>query len=403
MNSSRGRRAFRLSAITLPVAVLLGLQLLTSSAASPAVTFLPVYLSERGGSAVIISLVVLAGRVLGLAAALVGGALYARLSRRSVIVLGQVGYFAGILVFLTPTAWLAALLWGVSGFGMMLFSIGSQSTLMDLAQPRSLGVLTALYYWGYTLGGSLSNPAAALLLDRGGYPRMVLGLGALAVAAVLLAAGFLPGARSPRPDRPPAPAHSLIGLLGPGGAARRPELLLLGLLRFLPTFLYGLTLVFVPLLLKGAGASRGTIALFAAISSIGAALCQLIIGRLADTRGSRGPTLLAFALLAAGAAALAAGFSSPGAVFAGGTAVIVAAWALSTLLPVQLARVAEPADYGQALAVMQLFWNMAMIASSLAGGFLFEAGRGLPFVVGGALNLLALALVPLFFRLPVRR
>ena len=175
------------------------------------------------------------------------------------------------------------------------------------------------------------------------------------------------------------------------------------MLRFLPTFLYGMVLVFIPLLLAGNGAGTATIALYATVSSVGAALCQLAVGRLADTYGPRGPALLSYALLVAGAAALAFRPSSTAVVFAGGTAALAAAWALSTLLPPMLALITEPADYSRAMGTVHLFWNGGMIASSLVGGFLFEAGRGLPFAAGALLNLAALALVPAFFRLPSRR
>ncbi len=394
------RPAGRLAAVTPPVAVLLGLQFLSGSAITPSTTFLPVYLSGLGHSAVAISLIVLAGRLVALASTFAGGALCDRLGHKRIIVLGQLGILAGLTIFLTPSAWPAALLWGLSGSGAMLVSIGGQSLLMRQVEPRSLGVLTALYYWGYTLGGSLSSPAAGFLLGRAGYPAMAAGLGAAAAAAVLLGAARLPRTGTPPPERPPAGRAAPAGRLAP---LRAPGLHLLGMLRLLPTFLYGLLLVFIPLLLKEGGAATGTIALYAAVSSIGAALCQLAIGRIADTRGPRAPTLLAFALLIAGAAALAARPSSPAMVFAAGTAGVAAAWSLSTLLPVLLARITEPADYSRAMGTVHLFWNAGMIASSLVGGFLFEAGRGLPFAVGAILNLAALALVPLFFRLPARR
>ncbi len=394
------RRSGRLAAFTLPVVMLIALQFLSTAITAPAITFFPVYLDGLGYSALFISLISVIQRVLGLAAAVTGGALCDRLSRKQVIVLGQIGFFAGSLLFLTSSAWLAALLWGLSGFGMMLFSIGSQSYLIDHADPRSLGFVTALYYWGFTLGGSLSNLAAGYLLGRSGYSGMVLGMMICAGATIALSIVLLPrGGAAP----PAAQEQPLAGFFGYGEIARRPAVLLLGALRFLPTFLYGILLVFIPLLLKEAGASSGSIALYAAASSIGAALCQLVLGRLADTRGPRGPTLLAFALLAAGAAGLAAFPGSYWPVFVCGTVSVAAAWALSTILPILVARISAAADRGRILGFIQLFWSAGMIAGTLIGGLLYEAGRGLPFAAGAALNALSLALTFVFFRLPARR
>ena len=48
-----------------------------------------------------------------------------------------------------------------------------------------------------------------------------------------------------------------------------------------------------------------------------------------------------------------------------------------------MTKAVEPSEIGRALGSIQLFWNAALILASLAGGVLFEAWNGLPFLVGG--------------------
>jgi predicted MFS family arabinose efflux permease len=386
----------RLSLLTLPIVSLFALQFLNGLITSPSITFLPIYVSGLGYSVVFLSLVVMLQRITGLVSSLAGGILGGSSRRRAAIVAGQVLYFAGAVVFLSRRPWAIAVFWAASGLGMGLYSLSSQSAFIDLAQPRALGILTALYYWAYTAGATAGNPAAGLILDRGGYAAMAVSLLALGVVTVGASAFLLPR-MSPPAAQPRAPG--VKGLFGYAGVIRRPPVILLLLVRMLPTYGYGMLLVFVPLLLSTAGASTTQIALFASVSSICAALAQLVTGRASDRASPRWPAITSFSALTASAACIGLFPASLAAIFVSGTVGVSAAWCLSTLSLPMVERAAGPADRSRVLGVLGLSWNVSMIVSALSGGFLYEAGRGLPFLVSAALGVPALVLTVVFFRM----
>jgi MFS family permease len=152
--------------------------------------------------------------------------------------------------------------------------------------------------------------------------------------------------------------------------------------RLLPTVSYGMLLVFVPLLLKDAGASTVAIAAYATALNIGATLAQLAVGRAADRWGWPAPALGSFAVLALGSLGIALFPSRPWTVAACGTLAVAAAWVLSALMPLQLTRLVPVAEHGRALGFINQSWYAAMILSGLVGGVLYDAWHGLPFVAG---------------------
>jgi len=379
--------------------LLLLLQLSGGIIISPVAALLPVYLSDIGYSAVFIAGVFTLQRLVGLASSLAGGTLSDLLSRKQTMVLGLAGLLAASVTFLTRAPAIILLLWALYGMGLTLNSLGSQSYLMDSAGSRSLGLLTALYYWGYTLGGGIGSPVAALLLTRlsfGGFGVVFCSLG---VGALVLAAAALPPSQREPSARAAKGAGGATGkLFGFGEIASRPAVLLLALLRFVPTFCYGILTVYMPLLLKRDGAAIPAIAIYATVSGLTAALAQLAAGRLADLAGPRFPSLFSYAMLALSALGIGRFHGRLEAVFIFGVLGMAAAWSLSVMVPPMVALVTKEAERGRVLGFIQLFWNLAMILGSLAGGFLFEAWPGLPFVVGGGVVAIAPFLLVAFFR-----
>ena len=416
-----------IAALNRPIVVLFVLQLMGGMMLSPHRTFYPVYVSELGHSALLISTMATAGSLMGLIASLVGGSLSDSLGRKWTLFLGQIGFLLGSLVFLTRSPGWIAFLWAVSGFGMGLHTLGGQSYLIDAAHTSYLGILAAFYNWGYTLGGTLSSPIAGLLLDRWNFPVFGLTLATFAVAT-LAVNGFLlpksPAARATSAGRGPAratPSGVPLGASGGGtpppasrgGAlpralfgyadiARRPTVALLVLLRFLPTLYWGMAVVLMPLLLNATGATKTTIALYATVSQVCAALAQLAIGRAIDRLGPRWPALVAFAALVLSILGTGILPGQTWSVFLFGTAGTAAAWSLSTLLPSLVAHVTVQQERGRVLGWVHLWWNLAMMIGSLLGGYLFERSAGLPFLVTGAVNILSVALVVVFFQVAAR-
>jgi DHA1 family tetracycline resistance protein-like MFS transporter len=366
------------------VPLLLAVQLLSGIVLAPALAFFPVYLKELGLSAVLISGIVTLQRTMGLGSALVGGTLVDAIGAKRTLVAGQLLFFAATLLFLARDPWLIALIWVVSGIGQSPASLGATGYLVEKADHARLGLLTALMYWGTTLGGAIGNPAAGVLLGRTGWSGLVPFTALPAVGIALFTAVALPRSarRSPLLSGPsPSGPGRILAAVRLAGAS--PQVRLLGWMRFLPTVCYGMLLVFVPLLLKDAGASNTTIALYATAYSVCASLAQLAVGRIADRTGWKAPTAVSYAALAASSFAIAAFAGRLWVVFAAATAAISAAWALSTLVPIQMTRAVDVSEHGRALGYAHLFWNLAMIVSGLTGGVLFEAWNGLPLLVGG--------------------
>ncbi|NLG29389.1 MAG: MFS transporter [Chloroflexi bacterium] len=379
MNTPRVSGWSWLRALSRPMLVLLALQLLSGMVSSPQRTFFPLYAKELGYSTLFISWMATAQRLTGLGAAALGGALSDTLGRERTLLLGHVGVLLAGLVFFTPSAGAIIVLCALSGIGLSFQTLGGQSYLLDNARPEWMGVLTALYNWGYTLGGALGGPLAGLLLRDANYRPFGIALVAASVLTLLINLLLLPRSRASS-GRPPPGAH----LGGYGTIARRPAGWLLAAMRFLPTFYWGMALILVPLMLDAAGASKQTIALYATVSQVVATIAQLVAGRAADRLGCRLPTLLAFAVLVASVLATALAAETLWGVFVFGTLGAASAWALSTLLPCLVARITPSAERGRVLGWIHLWWNAGMVLGSLTGGALYEHSAGLPFGVAAA-------------------
>jgi MFS family permease len=379
--------------------VLLLLQLMGGMMLFPQLTFFPIYVQELGYSALTISTLATVRMLMGLIASLVGGTLSDALGRKWTLLAGYVGFLLGGVAFLTPRGEWIAVLCALSGFGMGLHTLGGQSYLIDAAPPSRLGVLSALYNWGYTLGGALGSPAAGFLLDRWSYQVFGTALIIFALVTIAMNAFVLPRTSL----RAGGQAASWKTLFGYGDIAARPHVVVLVLLRVLPTIFWGMAGILIPLLLSAAGAPKTTIALYATISQVTAALAQIAAGRAADRMGVRWPTLTVFSALVIGILGIASVPHRIWGLFVFGTLSTAAAWSLSTLLPLWVARVTAPPERGRVLGWIHLWWNAAMMTGSMVGGALYERGPSLPFLIAGTLNLGAIVLAALFFRMADRK
>jgi MFS family permease len=388
------RPSFR-STLNRPVIVLLLLQLMGGMILSPRGTFFPIYVSELGYSAITISAIATASQIAGLVATLTGGTLSDSIGRKKTLLLGHLGFLLSSFVFTTPSVRTIGLLWTTGGFAMGLHTLGGESYLMDTAHPNYLGVLAALYNWGYTLGGALSGPVAGFLLDRWSYDVFGTALVLFALVTVLANQFALP--RSPVLQK--ARSVSRKKLFGYGDIATRPPVLMLSALRFLPTFYYGMSHILIPLLLYANGATKVVIALYATVSQVAASLAQIVVGRAADRYGPKWPTAITFTTLVTGIFGAGITSSSLWGVFAFGALGLAAAWSLSTLLPSLVAEVTVPQERGRVLGWIHLWWSLAMGVGSMAGGAMYEVAARLPFLVSGALNILSIAMVFVFYRM----
>ncbi|MDY6875818.1 MAG: MFS transporter [Chloroflexota bacterium] len=384
-----------------PIALLLIVQLLSGVVISPQMSFFPIYVEEQlGYTTILVSTLVAIGQLLGMVAAVVGGTLCDALGRKWTLVLGLICLVFGNLLYLVHAPWLVVLLRAISGLGLGLHALGGQSYLVGVGGAERMGVLSALYNWGFTLGGALSNPGAGVILDNRGFKTFGTVLLAISLATALGAMAFLPHLRRKDGRESLSWRESLLGY---GEILCRPVVVMLGLLRFLPTCYYGMATVLNPLLINRIAENKTPVALYTTLSLVMATLSQMLVGRAADRWGRRIPTVATFGVLvfsALGQASL--GWISVRAQLWGfytfGVLGICAAWGLSTLMPCLVSDSTNAEEHGRVFGMLHLLWNVGMIVGSMLGGTLVEVAMGLPFLVTALLNLGAIALAVFFFR-----
>ena len=329
-------------------------------------------------------------------AAIVGGALSDAVGRKWTLALGLVGLALANLAFLTDVPWLVLLFWAVGGLGLGFHSLGGMGYLIDAAKPEHLGVSSAIFHWGYTLGGALSSPFAGFILDNQGFDAFGLALLALSAATMLAAVFFLPRLKRKTEEPTLSVGETLLGYRH---VARRPLVMHLGLMRFLPTCYYGMIGVLNPLLINRMAGTKTAVALYVTLSQVVATLAQIVVGRAADRWGSRRPTLATYGILVIAIVGQGIFATQPWSYYTFGVLGIAAAWSLSTLMPVLVADSTAIEERGRVLGTLDMLWNLAMIGGAMLGGALLEIAVGLPFAVVALLNLGAIALAVSFFRL----
>ena len=376
-----------------PLILLLTVQLLGGIMLMPSRNFFSIYLNETIEYSVgQVAQVMAWGQVVGMVASLVGGSLSDRWGHKWLLALGMGGIALSSLLYVFHVPWLVAVLWSIGSAGMGFSTLSSQGYLTLAAGSGALGVFSALYNWGYTVGGAIGNPLAAVVLGDDNFYALGLALTGFGILTTLVAV-FLPHPQSRAHQQSTVPASR-----GYGALLRRPRIVVLGVLRFLPTCYYGMTTL-LPLLIKQQGGSNASVAWYAALSSIFASLTQLLAGRLADRKGVRLPTQIAFGVILTAIVGTILTAQSVWGLYIFGALGVGAAWALSTLLPGMVTFAAEPEIRGRVFGLLHLLWTGAMILGTLLGGELMEIDVRLPFVVVGVLNVIALALTGLFFRI----
>jgi MFS family permease len=377
--------------VWLPVAPLLALQLLSGFWYLPQLSFFPIYLDERLGLLpVVIAVFVSAGQLAGMVSGLVGGVWSDLLGSKWVLVLGLICAAVSSLVFQTTLPAMIGLLWILSGFALGFHTLGGQSYVTRVADPRNLGLVAAVYALCLTLGGAAGSPVAGRVLDARGfsaYGWLVLGLIMVTLAVAVFLLPSIPVERSG--ERRTARET----WAGAAELVQRPTVLMLIALRFLPTILYGMMGVLIPLLINRLTGSKSTVALYASVSLVVASTAQLFAGRAADRFGRRLPALIGFGTLIAAAFGLAATATTLAGLFLFGVMGIAAAWALAALMFCLVSDGVARAEQGRVFGLLHGSWSVAMIAGSMLGGILVRVGPGLPFLVGGLINVASIFLV----------
>ncbi len=391
----RGARA-TLRAWGRPILSLLALQLLSGAVVLPRLSFFPIYLEEQlGYTPLVVSIFALVGQVLGMGAALVGGSLCDFLGRKWTLAMGLGGLALGSLAFVFQAPWLVMALGGVAGLGLGLRTPAVQSYLIDAAASRRLGLLSAVTNLCFIIGAAAGSLGAGAILDGWGFAAFGLALLILSLVAAVGAAVLLPALAGVRGRGAGTLYRSRVGYRG---VLRRPNVVVLGVLRFLPTCYYGTATVLIPLLMNRMAESKMVVALYATASQVLAAASQLLAGWSADRWGPRWPTMASFVGLVTAAVGLALSASHLWGFFVFGILGNCAAWALSTLVPSLVSGMTPAAEHGRVLGFIHLVWSAGMMVGTMLGGALVEVALPLPFLAAALLNAAGFVVAAWFFR-----
>ena len=349
----------------LPFLGLMLLIFLGDLASGPGRTLLPVY-----GEAVLkrppyftstlISLQVLFGAV----SAVAGGALSDSLGQKRVLLLGLSGVPLIGLGFIVRSPWALALFWVYIGFAFGAYTIGRQAYMMAAVPSSRLGMATAVMYLGLTLGSALGNSLAGPVLDR--YDFGTLGAGMAALGLLVLLQSFA----------------------GYAAMLRRPPVLLMGALRFIPTSYWGTASLLMPLLIYRAAGAPSAAAYYGTANLLFASACQLLTGRLIDRYGVRRLVIVLPALIVLWSLAISFVTGSVVGLFAVGILAAGTAWSLSVTIPGVVNGIVPREEHGRALGFSHLAWSAGMLLGTQLGGWLVEVDVSLPFLAMGAFNVL---------------
>jgi MFS transporter, ACDE family, multidrug resistance protein len=383
------------SAPGLPAALLIFVQLASGMRDMPQLAFFLIFLQDQLGlPPVTISSVFAGAQVVGMLTALVGGAITTRLGSKWVLICGLICSAVSSFAFQMHSFWPAALLWLVGGAGLALLTVGGSSYLTRIGARGGLGMLAAFYALSVTIGGSVGNPLAGVLIERYGFAAFswaAIGLSTVTIVVVALFMAHLT-------DHTAQPVS--LRSFGPGMLAtiRQKNVRMLVGLRSMATIFYGMLTVLIPLLLNQLTGSMVLVAAYGTTTLIVASGAQLLVGRAADRWGARRPTLAAFSSVILCGVGLSLSARTVWGLYLFGVLGIATAWSLATLMYVWINDGVPTSEHPATFGLLHAVWSLSMITGSVLGGWFVSTLPGLPFLLAGLLNIASLFLILAYYR-----
>lgn len=359
---------------------------------APVNSLLPVYMEAESHASPLLS----AGLrstflLLGGFFAVPAGYLCDRYGVRTTYVIGVSGTVAAGAIFLTQDVLSLFLLCVYIGVATGFSTTAGQAYLIHATPRTSMGLGSAAYFLGMTLGSAVGSRLTGQIAEGYGFKLVGLAIIVGAFLVMVLMAVSLPELeRSPLSARESKPRS--LDLL------HRREIRLLLAVRFLPSCYWGTATLLVPLLIYRASGSFSLAANYSAISLVIASVGQLSAGRIADKYGARVPTLVASSLVAASAFCTGIWVHSIEGLFIFGTLGAVSAWSVSTMMPRLIDAVSSTAEKGRVVGMAHLAWSLGMLIGSLWGGRTVEWNPSVPFLSLGLGCIVTVALFVMLFR-----
>ena len=298
---------------------------------------------------------------------------------KPVYTLGVLGPTLVGVVFLTGDPLILTGLCVGIGISFGFNSAGGQSYLISAAPATVIGIASAGYFLGNTLGAASGNLFAGPIADALGFQMLGICAALSGIALVALSLSILP--RIPTVKTTATQARSLAG--GIALLKRTDVCLLLGI-RFLPTSYWGAVTLLLSLLIFRLTESKTAATTFWSISLTIAALFQIFTGRICDRIGRWRPILVSSFLVACSALGLALTGHTLIGLYAFGGMATASAWSLSTTMPGLIQHIAHEGEKGRIVGMAHLAWSLGMLTGSLGGGALIEWGPQWPFGIGVA-------------------
>lgn len=363
---------------------------------APVNSLLPVYMEAESQASPLLS----AGLrstflLLGGFFAVPAGYLCDRLGVRTTYVIGVSGTVAAGAVFLTQDVTSLFLLCVYIGVATGISTTAGQAYLIHATPRASMGLGSAAYFLGMTLGSAVGNRLTGEIAEGYGFKLVGLSIIVGAVVITVLMALVLPELERPTRSSQEPKLRSLDLL-------RRREIRLLLAVRFLPTCYWGAATLLIPLLIYRTSESLSSAANYSAFSLVIASIGQVSAGRLADKYGARIPTLIASSLVAISAIGTGIWVDSTGGLYLFGTLGAVSAWSVSTMMPRLIDSVSSMVERGRVVGTAHFAWSLGMLIGSLWAGRAVEWDPRLPFLSLAVGCVVTVALfVALFRRLDV--
>ena len=304
---------------------------------------------------------------------------------KPVYVLGTLGpILAGVIFFYGDPLLLTALCTGIgisSGFN----SAGGQSYLISAAPASVIGIASAGYFLGNTLGSASGNLLSGPIADAYGFQTLGFCITLAGAGLILMSLLILPAIPSPKSTDNGRNLSAFIQLF------RRLDVCLLLGIRYLPTSYWGAVTLLLPLLIFRIAGSSAAATNYTAISLTIAACFQVLTGRLCDRIGRWRPILVSASLVAISALGLALTAHTLTGIYVFGILATASAWSLSTTMPGLIQLIAREDEKGRVVGAAHLAWSLGMLSGSLGGGKLIDLGPIWPFGISVLFCLGALA------------
>ena len=348
--------------------------------------FFPVYAaSELGRDAFFAGILRAIPIGLGGITALIGGTLSDRFGRKPTLLIGMSG---AVVIGALFTTQIPLFIWGIlcyQGIASGFKTAGGQSYLISAVPSNKLGFATGLYFISSTIGSALGNAIAGETIHRINF--QIFGVSSVVFSGLLFLGAFLylPRVRQSSQivdENQKGIWKSALNIGKYINLCRRSNIRMLIGLRIFPTYYWGSVNLLMPILIFQFGGNRAA-GYYGTMSLIFAFACQLVTGKICDTKGHRLTALVANIFITLLAFGLVFFHNSLFGLELFGILGAGAAWALSTTIPRFINEFTTPQEKGHGVGLTHLAWSTGFLLGYVASGYLLKISTHLPFLVAG--------------------